>query len=685
MGWATSFRKPAQPAFVSPAEIEPDPIDWSRLVTLDLETFYSDEYTLKKLSTSEYIRDPRFKAQMCGIKIGDGPVRIYPAKRIASALAAIPWQTHSLLAHHAQFDGFILSHHYKVFPKKVYCSLSMARGLYSSDIGAGLDEVSQFLGGPGKIEGGLDETKGVLNWPPLMVQRVGKYCTRDVEECLRVFKLMHAMMPRDEMDFIDVVCRMFTDPTLLVDIPRVEKELAREIAAKRMLMLSVAERATHLKLDSAQLKALGPNPSDEDILIRKAKKLINSDAFADLLRGEGVEPPVKISPAYFKHRDETKKWANAFSKTDLEFLKLLEHPSERVRDLVEARMSVKSTTNETRAGRFLEAGKNGMRLPVYYKYGAALTNRLGGGNKMNMQNLKRGGELRKSILAPPGHELVVVDSGQIEARVNAWLWGQADLLNEFKASDRKEDRDPYCKFADKVYGRVITKSDELERFVGKVGILMLGFQAGAARLQNTLALGSMGPAVNLPLDLCEKIVYAYRSKNFQIKQGWAICQRIIEDMAHGIEGQHKCIRWGKNTIFLPNGMTLRYPELRDKRVAALIARKMDPDCDDGEDLDMDRPHYIYENKGQEKKIYGGLLCENIVQALARIIVLKQTLNVSRKHRVVMSTHDEAVMLAKKAAAPKVYEFALSEFQKPLPWCMDLPLNAEGGHAGNYSK
>ena len=197
----------------------------------------------------------------------------------------------------------------------------------------------------------------------------------------------------------------------------------------------------------------------------------------------------------------------------------------------------------------------------------------------------------------------------------------------------------------------------------------------------------MGPAVNLPLELCEKIVYAYRSRNHMIKQGWAICQRIIEDMAHGIEGQHKCIRWAKNTVFLPNGMTLRYPELRDKRVQVLVARKMmgNPDFDDGEDLDMDRPHYIYENKGQEKKIYGGLLCENIVQALARIIVLKQTLNVSRKHRVVMSTHDEAVMLAKKTAAPKVYEFALSEFQKPLPWCMDLPLNAEGGHASNYSK
>lgn len=707
MGWGSSFRKPAAPTYVAPAAtIEPDPVDWDRLVTLDFETYYDDDYTLKKLSTSEYVRDPRFKAQMCGIKIGNKPTRIVPAASIGMALSAIPWQTHSLLAHHAQFDGFILSHHYKVFPKKIYCSLSMARGLYSSEIGAGLHEVSIYTGGPGKIEGALDESKGVLNWPKAMVERVGKYCANDVEECLRSFKFMWPLMPRDEMDFIDVVCRMFTDPVLRVDIPRVQKELEREVAAKRALMLSVADRAAHLKLDSKQLKELGPNPSEEDILVRKAKKLIGSNAFADLLRDEGVEPPVKISKAWIdkpKHeRTDEGKWAYAFSKTDLEFVKLEEHPNPRVRGLVEARLAVKSASNETRAGRFLEAGKDGMPLPAYYKYGAALTNRLGGGNKMNMQNLKRGGELRKSILAPEGYELVVVDSGQIEARVNAWLWGQDDLLDGFRAGDafakahahipkkerplaRGDNRDPYCKFADTIYGREITTLDEMERFVGKVGILGLGYQMGAPRLQNTLALGSMGPAVHLPIDQCEKIVYAYRSRNHKIKQGWSICQRIIEEMAAGIEGSHKCISWAKNTLFLPNGMSLRYPELRDKRVAALVARKLNPDIDDGDDLDMDRPHYVYESKGAETKLYGGKLCENIVQALARIIVLKQTLNISRKHRVVMSTHDEAAALAKKAQAEKVYQFALAEFQKPLPWCTDLPLNAEGGHAHNYSK
>ena len=131
---------------------------------LDFETYYDQDYTLSKLSTSEYIRDPRFKAQMCGIKVGNGKTRIIPAAKIRTELGKINWATHSLLCHNTQFDGFILSHHYGIHPAYLYDSLSMARGLHSNDIGAGLDEVSVFYGGCGKVEGALKKTNCGLNW-----------------------------------------------------------------------------------------------------------------------------------------------------------------------------------------------------------------------------------------------------------------------------------------------------------------------------------------------------------------------------------------------------------------------------------------------------------------------------------------------------------------------------------------
>jgi len=39
-----------------------------QVVVLDLETYFSDDYTLKKLSTEAYIRDPRFRAHGAAIK-----------------------------------------------------------------------------------------------------------------------------------------------------------------------------------------------------------------------------------------------------------------------------------------------------------------------------------------------------------------------------------------------------------------------------------------------------------------------------------------------------------------------------------------------------------------------------------------------------------------------------------------
>jgi len=697
MSWSSAARRKAdeQPPVVL-AQIKPAEVNFTNLVTLDFETYYDSDYTLRKLSTSEYIRDTRFQALMCGIKIGKGKTKVVPGPKIAEELAKIDWSTHDLLAHHAQFDGFILSHRYKIKPRKIYCTLSMARGLHSSEIGAGLDEVSVFYGGRGKIQGGVEDMAG-LTYEQLFKdkprwKKASEYCGNDVDECYRVFTCMHPLMPAEEMEIIDVTCKLFTDPVLEVDVERVSKELERELAEKKALLLSfigtpkvIKTRLTQILDDEKLMKKKAfTGWTAEEVLLEEARKAISSnESFANLLRAEGVEPPQKISPAYFKHRDENKKWIYAFSKTDLEFTALQEHPKKRVRDLVELRLSVKSTINETRAGRFLEAGRDGMKLPVYLRYFGAHTGRWSAGNKMNMQNLPRGGELRKSIKAPKGHVVVVVDSGQIEARVNAWMAGQDDLLDSFRRADaytaeqsklpkdkrkpaRGEDRDAYCKFGDVVYGREITKEDELERFVGKIAVLGLGYQMGAPKFQNTLALGTMGPPVYLDAAVCQRIVTAYRRTNHKIVKWWGLCTKIIEDMAAGRRGEYKCIKWAKETIYLPNGMTLKYPNLKSK-------------------VNGEYAEWTYERKGVENKLYGGLLCENIVQALARIIVGTQLIQISRKHRVVMTTHDEVVALAKTAAGNKAYAFMLKIMQTAPAWCADIPLNAEGGFDVIYSK
>ncbi len=718
-GWATAIKETpvakAARATLVPTSFPVEPVDWDRLVTIDFETYYDADYTLNKLSTSEYIRDLRFKAQMVGIKIGTRKTKVVPAARIKTELRKISWETHSVLCHNAQFDAFILSHHYGIKPKKIYCTLSMARGLHSNEIGAGLDEVSKFYGGKGKIEGGLEPTKGVLNWPVALVKSAGVYCANDVDETYRVFRLMVPQFPRDEVDLIDLTVKMFTDPVLQVDLARVEKELAREIARRRELMLSIAKL---IKLDDPELiksltKAERELEGEERTLLLVKKCVGSNERFAALLRTQGVEPPKKISPAWMKKSTAERaalppdaKYAYAFAKDDQDFVTLPDNEhlwsaglnlnkkasvmelavrAARIRALIETRLAVKSTTNITRAERFLKAGADGMPLPCGYAYFRAHTGRWGGNNKMNMQNLTRGGELRQSILAPKGHQIAVADSGQIEARVNAWLWGQYDLLDAFKSADayearhahlpehqrplaRGDDRDAYCRFGDVIYGREILKTDKLERFIAKTATLGLGFQMGPAKFQLTLAKGTSGPPVYFTLKQCEEIVNKYRRKNHRIEQGWRTCKVIIEQMAAGVSGSHKCLTWGKGFIALPNGMTLKYPDLKK----SLNAEK-------------GYEEWTYQSGPNRKKIYGGLLCENIVQALARIIVGYQMLAISRKHRVVMTTHDEVVACIKRAQASSAFTFMVRTMRTPLAWCPDLPLNAEGGVADNYSK
>lgn len=734
MGWGSALKKAAAPVIRTARAVQYElaQIDWDRLVTLDFETYYDQDYTLNKMSTSEYIRDARFKAQMVGIKIGRRKTKVVAGtpERIRMALKSINWATHALLCHNTAFDGFILSHHYGIRPTRYYDTLSMARGLHSNEIGAGLEEVSVFYGGEGKIKDVLETTAGVVKWSPALIKAVGPYCARDVDETFRIFEHMVQVYPANELELIHIAIRMFCDPVLRVDIPRVEAEHARETKLRTEVLLACVPNLEDFDQydERGRYRGVLDKKSGRDTLqgeermVAVAKKVVGSnERFVSLLINAGVPEdaiPRKISPAWMKLGKEAReenldsKWAYAFAKDDLEFVDLPErvwelHPEldpnneehvakavafqESIRRLVDARLAVKSTTNITRAARFLEAGRDGMPLPVGYSYYRAHTGRFGGNNKMNMQNLTRGGELRLSILAAKGHAMAVCDSGQIEARVNGWLWDQDDLMEAFRKSDaydvevaalpkelrrkmREDERDAYCRFADVVYGRTIWKDDKIERFIGKVCVLGLGYQMGVDKFQMTLAKGALGgPRVNFPRDQCAFIVNAYRSTNYKIAQGWKQCAQIIEDMAVGVHGEHKCISWGgdgegNGWIQLPNGMSLKYPGLRKAR-----------------NEDKGYEEWTYQSGDARKKIYGGLLTENIVQALARIIVMEQMLMIDKKYRCVMTTHDEVVAHPKLREAEKCYQFMYQCMTTPLWWCPDIPLAAEGGWAENYSK
>lgn len=660
----------------------PAEIDWDHLVTLDFETYFDQDYTLRKLSTSQYIRDPRFYAHIVSIKIGDKPAEVVPHAKIAKRLKRINWAKHDLLCHHTQFDGFILQHHYGVIPRFYYCSLSMARGWFSNDIGSGLDEVAQYLKIGRKVPDVLNMMRGIKHLPPELYAKAAEYAAMDADLCLGIFKKLVQHFPQAELDLIDLTCQMFCCPVLRLDEPRAKAAMQKEIADRDALFLAVADSDTGIEdLTKKMLNDLRkegiPNPTERDAKIKIAKTMLgSSDKFADLLRAEGVEPPKKVSMTWIKGdaekraamEAEGKKYTYAFSKEDLAFTALAEEGDERVAALVEARLAVKSNQMITKAGRLIDSGKGGRPLPVYYKYAGAHTWRFGGGDSQNWQAFKRGGELRKSIKAPPGHLIATVDSSQIEPRVNAWLWGQEDMLDAFR-----NKRDLYSEFStESIYNRLITKKDELERHVGKTSILGLGYGMGPEKFRHTLAKGASGPKVFVTLDFARSVVNAYRRKYFKIAQGWKICDRILSDMAAGRKGEHGVLKWEKERIWLPNGMPLKYPGLH-RRVVESGDKRGDEE-------------WVYKRKGQWVRIYGAALNENIVQALARIIVASfHMLKISKHYPVVMTTHDEASVITPVASGEKTLKHMLEIMSSTDDWFKDLPVAAEGAVAAHYPK
>lgn len=638
-------------------------IDLSKVVTLDFETYYDSKYSLrsKEYNTSEYIRDPQFKAHCVGIKIGDGETQVYWEEDIAPALQSIDWETHSLLCHHTNFDGLILSHHYGVVPSFYLDTLSMARALHNNQIreGNGLDAVAGFYGVGNKLPNVLGKMKGHREIPVDLRPEASEYTKMDVDLTHVIFQAMQQVYPVAELRQIDLTCRMFCDPIFGVDLKRVEQELARELADKRAKVLACGD-------------ALAPDrdPAEEwtdDEISDVLATLQSSGKLAAALTSLGVEPPMKISP-------RTGQTTYAFSLQDEDFIALGSHPDSRVRALIGARLAVKSTLGETRAKRFLKAGENEWRLPVYLNYCGAHTTRWSGGNKLNLQNLPRGGELRRAILAPPGHAIVVCDSAQIEARVNAWLAGQEDLLAAFRTG-----ADIYSAFASEIYGfNVDKKNNPDERFLGKVCILGLGYGMGWKKFMGVLALGMMGPPLEISAEESRRIVNLYRSKYPFIKALWRrmddVLYRMFMKRLNGKRDDYSVfapgvLEFDEQSVWLPNGLGLHYPELTGE---------YDPERDI-------ITNYTYKAGREYSKIYGALLVENVVQALARTIVASQMLEISDKWRIGTMTHDEVVAVAPLAKAEECLDDMMRIMKTPPAWAPDLPLSAEGGFDTMYSK
>jgi DNA polymerase len=616
------------------------------LITIDFETYYTDDVGFRTQTTEEYIRDPRFEVIGVAVQVDDGEPQWFSGDKAAIQkwLRQFDWKNNVALAHNMVFDGAILHWVFGLTPSMMLDTLCMARALHGVDAGGSLAKLAERyqIGVKGdEVVAAKGKARG--DFTPEELARYGQYCCNDVRLTYDLFKIMSKGFPVEELQLIDMTLRMFTHPLLYVDQDGLQARLDELREEKIRLLASLKEG----------MKA----ETEEEV----REKLSSNKKFADVLKSFDIEPPMKISPT-------TGKETWALAKKDEGFIALTEHDDPFIQQLCAVRLGTKSTLEEKRIERFMDVGKrNRGRIPIPLKYYGAHTGRWSGTDKVNFQNLPsrdpKKKALKKAIVPPEGYVVINSDSSQIEARVLAWLAGQEAVVKQFANGD-----DVYSIFASSVYGRKITKADVTERFVGKTCILGLGYGTGALKLQHTLAT-SQPVSVKLDEAECKRIVGVYRQTNDRIIDLWGEADSMLSAMLNGVKtplvfGQHDCVWFDDKGVILPNNLYIRYPNLRRE-------------SKDG------KSQIMYDSRKGDVSLWGGSVVENVVQALARIIVGTQMIKINEHYRVALTVHDAAVVVVPEDEADTAVRVITDIMSEPPEWAAGLPVACEAHVGATY--
>jgi DNA polymerase len=647
---------------------------YKQIITIDFETYWDTKegYTLTKMTTEEYIRHDKFRAFGACVHVygSDEPTRWVSAEGLREYFNGVDWGRTAVLAHNAQFDVSIMEWVYAVHPAFIFDTLSMARALRGVEVGNSLAKLAGDFGLPPKGDA-VYSTNGLVELTDKIEEELAAYCAHDVFLCEQIFGRLIRDYPSKELRLIDMTLKMYTRPVLQLD-PNMLTDAILDEKEKREALLQ------KLGVDET---ALASNPQ-----------------FAALLEKLNVVPPTKVSKT-------TGKQTLALAKNDALFQTLLNSEREDVALLCEARLRVKSTTERTRAQRFLDISKRGA-LPVPLSYYGAQTGRwtASKGSAINMQNLKRGSFLRKAIMAPEGHQLVVGDLSQIEPRVLAWLSDYTDMLGIFSAGG-----DPYAAFGAQMFNipGLSKESHPDLRQSAKSALLGCGYGLGWASFASQLTTGFLGaPPVRYEADFArqlgvskkkaieflswqdteaklrdiphtcslyelamhavasKRIIDIYRATAYPVVGFWQMCERQIESaLYYGKDYTYKCLTFRKGRIELPNGMSLHYPNLR---------REKD---------EKGRDQWVY--GADATKLYAGKVTNNVTQALARIVMTDGMLRVSKRYFIAGTVHDELIAVVPDAEVEEAKTWVLAQMTMEPSYMQGIPLSADGGAHRRY--
>ena len=275
--------------------------------------------------------------------------------------------------------------------------------------------------------------------------------------------------------------------------------------------------------------------------------------------------------------------------------------------------------------------------------------------------------IRTAFVPREGTRFIVADYSAIEARVLAWLAGEAKTLAAFA-----QGKDLYCETASSMFGVPVEKHGQNAelRQKGKIATLACGYQGGVGAIK---AMG--GERMGLDEQEMKHIVDAWRQANPNITQYWWDIDQAAKDAITTGEPQH--IRnitlhteRGMLFITLPSGRRLAYAK------PAIGTNRFGGDSITCFGIGTNR-------KFEKQETYGGKLVENITQAVARDLLSHSiTLIEHTGHDIVMHIHDEVVI---EAPSETTVDEVCDLMSQAPQWADGIPLTADGYECNYYMK
>ena len=681
------------------------------VLTVDFETYYDREYSLSKMTMIEYIMDGRFQPIMMSYAINDEPVKnVIGYPNIKRILDGIDWSNTVLNAQNTAFDATIIRARFGHTARYYTDTMAMARVTAAHVFeGASLAAIAKVLQANGvhvppkgkEVESALGmhlynaysgtpyiakkattEPDEMQRGHTLLMSYV-EYCNNDVHLAREAFKYFTKMITPDEMQYGDMILKCYTEPSLYLDLPIIEEEIARIHERDEQRARYVADQ--YFNGNQAKLRSV----------CRSVPK------FTEFLRGLGgkLEHEIDEDTDYTfiipsKYSEKKGRVEPCYSKTFPPVIEMCDRIDE-IGDIFRTKLAMSSSIELSRAERFRAIAKLDCGFGMPYTVSGAHTHRLGGSGGLNVQNLSSGRKegqsnaLKRSISAPPGHKVVVFDSSQIELRTGSYIAGDNATLNLFVAG-----KDPYSQQAALIYGgdpdeiKKLAKGGvepyaSIQRPAGKASLLSNIYGTGAVGFMNYAKL--MG--VNMTLEEAQHIVKVYRETHPEVVATWNACEVALRGMIAGASGYFG----GPNgKLFYYDGARvnhgvrmpgIRLPDGNWLNYHCLSMRERE--YPDG----STKMNYAYrglkEGRIQWIFTYAARIFENCNQALAFAVMKYQALLINQRYNIVLNTHDEWGIVVKDDEVEQAKEYMQWCMRQVPEWAKGLPVDCEGDAAVHY--